>query len=274
VAEAATVSKATKSACQRSLLLRWTAVEQGVYAVKRTRWLLAAALVLGMCCSLGVPNLVKEPDGEAYVGSQVSLKEIGQAMVQHQDMQQRLSPAVVTDKAGGPLYSWRVKLLPYLEEGELYHRFRPQEPWDSPHNRPLAEETPNCYLPRLAFPDLPGTTSYQVFVGPNTPFDRQGRSLKEFSANTILVAEAAQPVTWSKPADLPYDPAKPLPKLGGFFTRAVEDLWGRKIGRKPGFNVLFADGSVRFLRQDIDEAVLRSLITGVGSEQVDVSKLE
>jgi hypothetical protein len=36
--------------------------------------------------------------------------------------------------------SWRVKLLPYLEQDHLYRQFKLNEPWDSPHNQALLKE--------------------------------------------------------------------------------------------------------------------------------------
>jgi prepilin-type processing-associated H-X9-DG protein len=197
---------------------------------------------------------------------------IGLALRSYEESYHCLPPAAVTDKTGQKLYSWRVLLLPYLEQTGLYRDFRPDEPWDSPHNGPLQEEW-HPYRPLLGSSEPPMLTRYQVFVGPGIPFGQPKRPLKEVPGNTILVVEAAEPVPWSKPADLNYDPAGPLPRLGCVFSKPVR-FRGYELYRTAGFNALFADGSVRFLRQDINEAVLRSLITGVGSEHVDFSKLE
>jgi len=69
---------------------------------------------------------------------------------------------------------------------------------------------------------------------------------------TILIVEAAEPVPWPKPEELPYDPKKPLPKLGGLFS--------------DGFYAAFADGKVRFIRRDTDEKLIRAMITRNGGE--------
>jgi predicted RNase H-like nuclease (RuvC/YqgF family) len=59
-------------------------------------------------------------------------------------------------------------------------------------------------------------------------------------------------VPWTRPEDLPYDPKKPLPRLGGLF---------------PGIlHALFADGSVRTLRGDFDEKAMRAAVTRDGGE--------
>jgi hypothetical protein len=210
-----------------------------------------------------VPFRVVESPG--YIRSQVSLKEIGYALRLYHDFYGTFPPAVVRDKQRKPLYSWRVLILPFLDEQPIYDEFGLNEAWDSPHP----------YRPALGGPDQEGLTRYQVLVGPGTAFERDGLTLKDFPdglANTILVVEAAEPVPWSKAVDLSYHQTKPLPELGGLFTKPVH-LWGYEVSRKLGFNALFADGTVRFIPADTDEHVVRALITRNGGEAVDLSKL-
>src|SRR5262249_35686343 len=124
--------------------------------------------------------------------------------------------------------------------------------------------------------DAPGLTRYQGFVGPGTAFERKGLTWADFPdgrSKTLLIVEAAEPVPWSKPADMAYDPVGPLPALGGAWTKPVHFL-RREVRRDPGFVACFADGSVRFIRQSVDEKVLRALITRNGSEAVDLSDVE
>ena len=73
-------------------------------------------------------------------------------------------PRDITDKDGKPLLSWRVAILPYIEQAELYNKFKLDEPWDSPHNKELLKEMPPTFLcPSRAKPG-PFTTSYRGFV--------------------------------------------------------------------------------------------------------------
>jgi hypothetical protein len=125
--------------------------------------------------------------------------------------------------------------------------------------------------------DPPGHTPYQVLVGPGTAFERKGLKLtwKDFSdglATTLLVVDADDAVPWTKPVDLAYDPAGPLPPLHPF-TKPVYFL-GWKLWHRRGFLGTFADGKARFIREDVGEAGLRGLITRDGGEAVDRSKLE
>jgi prepilin-type processing-associated H-X9-DG protein len=155
-----------------------------------------------------------------------------------------------------PLLSWRVAILPFIEQDNLYRQFKFDEPWDSEHNKKLIPLMPKIY----ASPGVEvekGVTFYQCFTGPNAM--RPGISFANIvdgTSNTLMVVEGGEPVIWTKPDDLPYDPKKPLPKLGGVF--------------EDGFNALFCDGSVRFIKKTIKEEVLRALITANGGEVIDL----
>jgi hypothetical protein len=236
-----------------------------------------AVFAVGFCLLL-VPCLQTVRDGEGWVRSRDSLKQIAYALHAYHDIYKKLPPAVVTDQQGRPLYSWRVLLLPFLEEKRLHERFRLDEPWDSPHNKPLLDKTPRCYQPLGGGNDPPGLTRYQIFVGPGTAFERPGLTLtpEDFPdglSSTLLVVEAGQAVPWSKPADLAYDPKRPLPSLGGAFGKPVHFLC-YEVGTRPGFTAVFGDGAGRFLRGDLDEATLRGLITRNGGEPVDLASLK
>jgi hypothetical protein len=244
----------------------------------RTRRVGCTALVVLLVAALALlPCTFRILDGEAWVRSAHSLQNIGVAMHEYHARHGRLPPAVVRDKDGRPLYSWRVLLLPYLGDGDdVYRRFRLDEPWDSPHNKPLAEETPRCYRPALGAIDPPGLTRYQVLVGPGTAFERPGLTWDDFPDGrdqTLLVVEAAEPVPWSKPADLVYEPDGPLPKLGAGFTKPTHFLC-YTVCRTEGFNAAFAGGGTRFLRSGASEQALRAVITRNGGEKVDWSDLE
>jgi hypothetical protein len=200
-------------------------------------------------------------DGEGWQWSASRLKQIGLAVHNYHDVYGRLPPTVKRGNDGQPLYSWRVLLLPFLEQVSLFNQFNLDEPWDSPHNKPLLESIPKCYTLEMGRNDIAGLTHYQAVVGPGTAFEQ-----KDLAGSLLLVVEAAAPVPWSKPVDLVYAPDKPLPELGGLFQQPIH-LWCYEIGRREGFNACFGDGTVRFIRSDTDERTLRGLITGNGGEK-------
>jgi hypothetical protein len=219
---------------------------------------------LAMCGVGGVGGYFKIQGSADKIKCANNLKRIGLALHNYHDTYGRLPPAAVRSKDGKPLYSWRVALLPFLEQDSLYKTFNLNEPWDGPHNQPLLARMPKVY-DDPGDPSKDGTTTfYQVLVGPQAFFEnRNGPTLMEITdgnANTIMLVEAAEAVPWTKPADLNYDPNGPLPRFGGHHS--------------GGFWVVFGDGSFRFLSNHTDEATLRALITRNGGEVINPGLLD
>jgi uncharacterized protein (TIGR03067 family) len=173
------------------------------------------------------------------------------AMRAYEDDKGAFPAAAIFDGKDNPLLSWRVALLPYLDQQELFDQFKLDEPWDSEHNKKLLANMP------VVYGSVGDETVYQVFVGEGTPFDgTKAAKLDDFRDgldNTILLAVAGKAVPWTRPADLSYAADKPLPKLGGLI--------------KEGFHVAAPDGHVRFVPADFNEKALRALITIAGGEK-------
>jgi hypothetical protein len=190
-----------------------------------------------------------------------NLRQLALAMISYADSHQgRMPAAVIRAQDGKPLYSWRVELLPYLEQQALYHEFHRNEPWDSPHNSKLLARMPDVF--RL--PGQPATsalTHYLVFTGPDTPFpDKQTTrfpaSFRDGTSNTILIAESFTGVHWTRPDDIPFDgKQKLLNRLGGHFGNV--------------FHVAMADGSIMAVPKTISETTLINAITPNGGIPLD-----
>ena len=189
-----------------------------------------------------------------------NLKQIGIAIHSFHDANKHLPPAASSgkdDPDGKPLLSWRVALLPYLDEIELYQAFDLDKAWDDPHNMKLIAKMPKVYMiPGVDAKE--GMTHYRTLVGPGTMLEPQkgpggkliGRTLVgivDGVSQTIMVVEAKDPTIWTKPDDLAYDPKGPLPKFGVAPT---------------GFNALFGDATVRLISPKVAEEVLRPYLTG------------
>jgi len=188
------------------------------------------------------------------------LKNLGLAMHNYHDTHHQFPPAAVCGPDGKPLLSWRVLLLPFIEQEGLYKQFHLDEPWDSPHNLQLLPQMPSLYGPYKAKPPEGGMTYFRVFVGPGAAFEgTTGLTFADFkdgTSNTFLIVEAWDPVPWTKPEDLTYDPNAPLPRLGGIV----------KDGR---FRAAFADGSVQDIPQGVREDTIRAFITRNGNERIN-----
>jgi hypothetical protein len=171
-------------------------------------------------------------------------------------------PAAAIHKDGKPLLSWRVAILPYLEQFRLYERFSLDEPWDSPRNLPLMAEIPDVYAPVIGRDRSPHATYYQVIVGPGTLFDgEEGAKIAGsiyLASPTLMAVEGARPVSWTKPEDVAYTSGQ-MPDLGGQFA--------------DGTYACFADGSARFLSRNIAPETIRALITAGNDRTVDFEHL-
>jgi hypothetical protein len=223
------------------------------------------ALLAGAALAAPVPKAddlppVNEKDMSVSAGR---LKQIGLAIINCADTDNGTIPSNFADKDGKPLLSWRVAILPYIEETPLYKQFKLDEPWDSENNKKLVEKMPKLYAP-VRVKAAAGMTFYQTFSGKGTLFSgktsKYPASIPDGTSNTGLVFEAGEPVIWTKPADLPFDAKKPLPKLGGMFDGIC--------------NVVMCDGEVKRLKKDADEDNLKRMITPADGDIVDFEKLE
>jgi hypothetical protein len=187
------------------------------------------------------------------------LKQIAMAMHHHIDAKRTFPPAYTASKDGKPLLSWRVAILPYLDQKALYDEFHHDEPWDSAHNKALLERMPEVYRCPASGAGA-GLTTYLAPRGPGTMFPgAEGvpiRDVIDGTSNTILVLDAgeAQAVPWTKPGDW---------EVGD-----KPDSTALASSHPGGFLSAFADGSVRFLAETIHPAVLRALLTRNGGEVV------
>jgi hypothetical protein len=197
-------------------------------------------------------------DGDDYPGhpdprarTVNNLKFMALAMHNFAAMNAGRLPTAAIRMGEQPLLSWRVAILPFLEQSALFVKFHLDEAWDSPHNASLLKEMPRVYAPVAHKNTTPYATHYQGFVGPGAVFDgNQGTRIVDVinaKSPTLMIVEAVKPVPWTKPEDLPYAEGSAVPELGGQF--------------KDGSYVAVADGSVRFLSRTIAPETLRALIT-------------
>jgi hypothetical protein len=190
-----------------------------------------------------------------------NMKQITIAMHNYAVTHGSTFPAPGGDGAGSQL-SWRVHILPYIEQQALYEKFHLDEPWDSDHNRALVAQMPDVFRdPAGSLP--PGKTLYLAVTGPGTAFDdpQTGPRIASFSdgtSNTIVLveADADQAVEWTKPQDWQFDPTNPTRGLGGL--------------RPSVFLAATADAAVRRIPNDTPPATIGAMMTRAGREAVDL----
>ncbi|MCA9234515.1 MAG: DUF1559 domain-containing protein [Planctomycetales bacterium] len=192
-----------------------------------------------------------------------NLKMLMLGLLNFESANKRLPATATFDATGQPLLSWRVHILPYLEEGELYRKFHLDEPWDSPHNKALLAEMPDVFrCPASHHRAASGLATYREVVGENTVWpERVGVLLRDISdgmSQTIALVEVddEHAVPWTKPGGLEFDPQGPPEGIGGQFP--------------GGFNAAFCDGHVRFMAVPAEADTIVPLLTRNGEEVIEL----
>jgi prepilin-type processing-associated H-X9-DG protein len=205
--------------------------------------------------ALLLPATQKVREAASRMQGSNNLKQIGLAMHMYHDIHGSFPPqdGKLNPLAKGGGLSWRVHILPHIEQEPLYREFKLDEPWDSEHNKKLIARMPKTYVsPLAAAPE--GQTYYKSFVGDGAFFE-PGRRLRmtdftDGTSNTIMAVEGGQPVIWTKPDDIS-------------FTKDIDPKTLYLAGN-PRVNVLMVDGSVtnkdmsRIPAQTLRRAIIRN----------------
>ncbi len=230
----------------------------------RCRSLVAITLALALA-AVHAGGLARGDDEDVAVGDARNetvsqLKQLGIALHKHHDTFKSFPPPAIMSEDVKPLLSWRVKILPFLEQGDLYEQFHLDEAWDSPHNKQLIAKMPDVYYCPGSNVGAKGRTVYQLPRGQATAFPgletTRVRLITDGLSNTIAIVETddEHAVIWTRPDDWRFDPEKPSTGLGGHFPL--------------NFYVGMFDGSVHPLPDTIDSKTLRALFTSQGGEVV------
>lgn len=203
--------------------------------------------------------------------SQNNLKQIALALYVFHERHGKLPALYSTDASGKPLLSWRVHLLPYLENADLYRRFRLDEPWDSEHNLALLSEMPTVYrCPETAtdrfvtnYLAIASESSFLIppakaVFGATTPLGISMKQVTDGTSNTIAIVEVSddRACEWTQPQDFRVVADMPLDGLGHARDPKV-------------FLTAFGDGSTTVVSRDLDPKKFLGLTTRNGGEPVD-----
>jgi hypothetical protein len=228
--------------------------------------ILAASLVFSFVVTLVFPSFRIVGDVLHQSQCRSNLRRIAEALRQYEIQHGSLPPAYIPDANGKPMHSWRVLILPQLDERGLYERYDFNEPWDGPKNSLLARSMPEVFA-CPADPDArtKGETSYMVLVGPQTLFPGRTTSrtgnITDDRAMTILVAEIpVAGVVWTEPKDL----------NATRMQFSIQSGMSGEIGsyHPKGAHVVMVDGTVRFIDQLFAADYLQSMSTPQGGEDI------
>ncbi len=223
--------------------------------------------VADLLCYYLMPDLhsVKEAVHRCQCSEQ--MQQIILAMLLYQRDHGRLPPAYSVDKNGNPLHSWRVLLLPYLGQTELYQKIRVDEPWDSEYNRQFHDQDVSIYRCPSVTTAKPGQTTYSVLVGPEMPFQAgKSKSLNDSTLRKhylILVVEREKPCGWMVPTnEIPQadaDAGININRHPNSRRKLANGIAGPHSG---GANFGFRDGAVRYLSETMDLGEFRKALRG------------
>jgi hypothetical protein len=201
-----------------------------------------------------------------------NLKQIGIAIHNHNDAYGYCPGDVVKRDDKYLPWSWRVQILPFIEQNQLYTRLDLMKPWDDPANLKILQsvEMPKVFeIPGRPAPK--GHTYFRIFSLPKSakgtaqPWLTEGQlgpklqEIPDGTSNTFMVVEAGEAVPWYQPDVLAYDGKLPLPQLGA-----------KDANR---FLACFGDGSVKALKPSkLGEKTIRALITINGGEVAELPK--
>jgi prepilin-type processing-associated H-X9-DG protein len=202
-----------------------------------------------------------------------NLKQIGLAMHNYHDVYQFYPMATYSGEGRMPERSWRVTVLPFLDQAPLYQKYDQNVAWDA---------APNVALQKTVIPsyDCPGRptkfdqqqrflAAYSAVTGTGAVFEnnrfRSDSSITDGISNTLMVVETCgAPVVWSQPQDINID----TNPVGINLPGAVRHESGGALSsyHSGGANALLADGSVRFFSQNTSPDILKALMTRDGNE--------
>lgn len=243
--------------------------------IKKLLIVAGALIVIAIgLAAVSAPAIMASREASRTALCSSNMKMIGMALANYNEVYRTFPPAYVADEDGKPMHSWRVLILPFLGEPEwdlVYQNYRFDEPWNSEHNRALAEKMPSIFLCPSDKSES-SNTNYLAVVGDETVWPGATpvgfRGVRDGPGNTILLVESVGAgVNWLEPRDLT-------------FEQAAQQI--NAAGEQPGIashhpdsaHVLFVDTSVHTLSNETSPETIRALLTRAGGEEIDRSQLD
>lgn len=254
---------------------------------------LAVGISIGVLVAIGllVPAIQQARESARRIQCTNNLRQLVLALHNYHDTYSKFPPTNMSEN------SWRIRIDPFMESSPFYSMYRIEEPWDSEWNRTIEfrqltrdEKTGERFTKLTPTEDMIGEvdtsshsrasgmlqcptrqepklpyTSYLMLVGSDAVgLPEDGRAIKEITdgtSNTIILAEyAGHDISWLQPKD--------------FYTETMSfrindpDKMSISSHHPGGALVGMADGSVRWLSNDLPPEVVKAMITINGGEKI------
>ena len=213
----------------------------------------------GIMAALLMPAVQQAREAARRTQCKNNLKLIGLAMHNYHDTFLLFPAAHLNDQQGQPKLSWRVSILPYVDQAPMFNMYNFNEAWDGPSNSRFLNPAPQVYV-CPSYPSTGPNTCYAAITGDHTVLGAGKcvsiREVTDGTSNTLMVVEACQlNIPWLKPQDID---AATVTRFG--------DPNGPNSKHLGGVHVLMTDGAVRFVSLTASPDLLKVLITRDGGE--------
>ena len=224
-------------------------------------------VVIGVLVALLLPAVSQARTAARTVQSKNNLKQIGLALHNYHDVYGMLPPGGIYTKNNEPYNAWMTSLLPYVEQANLYNDIDFNQPWTASQNQLVFRTKVVSFLNPNLGPEVSsvgGGFGASHYAGNSQVLKKNGSikisDIVDGTSNTFLAGEVSGGfMAWGDPENR-RDPAN------GFGT--APNQFGGPANGRGGVNMLMADGTVRFISENIDPQTLKALASPAGKEPV------
>lgn len=243
-------------------------------ALRFGNWAGGAVVLLafiGVLIGMLLPAVQGPVDASRRTHCLNNLRQILLATLNYESVNGHLPPAYIADETGKPIHSWRVLLLPYLEQQKLYDQYSFDEPWDGPNNSKLHDVIMPIYQCPSVGSGQPGHCSnYMAITGRGTAFDGDHETtfteVTDGVSYTLTYIEVPNSNThWMEPIDLPVELA---------LKRLTDPTKSKGCCNHPGtINITLMDGSTHSIELPVSAEDFKALAEIDDGVTVDINQM-